>query len=632
MVKVRQRRRPPPPEYPQAERVHAYARAVVAGEVVAGRYVRAACARHLADLERTDITWRPEKAEAWLSFFEDTLFLSPGVPFKLQPFQAFIVGSLFGWYRGDRRRFRTAYGEMGKGNGKTPLAAGIGLGGLVLDTEVAPNIYAAAAARDQAKLTVKDATGICRASPELSRHGLVEILTNNISCPSRMGKFTALSSEDRGHHGLRIHMGLLDEIHAHGSSAMVDVVEAGTKNCRNSLILLITNSGADRRGPCWAYHQRALAMLDGKPDDELFAYVCTLDPCKKCQRKGKAAPDPKCPHCDDWQNLDVLAKANPGLGTILDRDYLQRRIQTAQRMPSKRNNVLQLNCCLWTESDDGWADMYAWRNSCHDAGLRLEQFRGRRCWVGMDAANRVDATCVALLFEREPGAGRLDATQLNEAAQEAMKEAVQSPTVSSLSRHSPAGDGGSAVEKLSAAGYVLFLRTYVPAAMVANASQLNHEAYRTWAQAGHLIVTEGAITDFARIEDDLRALAEAHVIMRLQADPRELGYLLQRVQAWAAFEVVQVSQGPGMISQPMKMFEGLIAAGLLKHDGNPVLDWMLSNVVQKTTRSGGPVKYYYPVRPSEEKKIDAVPAALLALDGALRGGEVVPGDAIVIAL
>ncbi len=103
------------------------------------------------------------------------------------------------------------------------------------------------------------------------------------------------------------------------------------------------------------------------------------------------------------------------------------------------------------------------------------------------------------------------------------------------------------------------------------------------------------------------------------------------MQTWASFEVVQVSQGASMISQPMKMFEGLIAAGLMKHDGNPVLDWMLGNVVQKTTKAGGPLKFYYPTRPSEEKKIDGVPSALMALDGALRGGEVV-GDAFVVAL
>lgn len=608
---------PSDPHYPHAERVHEYARRVVAGEIVAGRYVVAACRRHLDDLENgaaRGLVWRPEKAEAALSFFEETLFLERGKPFKLEPFQVFIVGCVFGWYRKDsdtgelRRRFRTLYAEMGKGNGKTPLAAGIGLYGLTLDREDAAEIYAAAVAKDQAKICFNDAKRMVRASPELLKR--VTVLTNNLSAPARDAKFTVLSSEDKGHHGLRVHMGLLDEIHAHASAAVVDTIEAGTKNCRNSLIVLITNSGASQVGPCWAYHMRAVDMLEGKPDDTLFAYVCTLDPCPKCRAAGKKQVDLKCRRCDDWRNLDLLVKANPGLGTILDRDYVRSRIALAQRMVSKLNNVLQLNCCLWTQSSNGWLDMHAWRNRCARPNkvCNLQLYAGQPCWIGLDAANRVDATCKVRLFERKPGAGALDRQALDIAAREALKEAS-------------AGGAGAAIERLSAAGYAIFLTTYVPEDMVNNSSQANHEAYKTWEKMGRLVVTPGAVTDFARIEEDLKADAAAFQVRRLQADPRELGYLLARVQEWAGFDVVQVSQGATMISAPMKMFEGLVASGLIEHDGDPVLDWMLGNIELKVTRSGGPVKYYYPTRPTESKKIDAGPAAFMALDACLRGGE-----------
>ena len=142
----------------KSPRVHAYARSVVAGEILAGRFVRMACQRHLDDLARAgfddhgrplpalpltpyplSLVWRADKAEAWLLFFESVLHLEEASPFRLEDFQVFIIGSLFGWYRADGfRRFRNAYVEIGKGNGKTPLAAGIGLGGLTLDRETAP--------------------------------------------------------------------------------------------------------------------------------------------------------------------------------------------------------------------------------------------------------------------------------------------------------------------------------------------------------------------------------------------------------------------------------------------------------------------------------------------------------------
>jgi phage terminase large subunit-like protein len=618
--------------------VHAYARGVVEGSISAGRYVVAACRRHLEDLElgpARGLIWRADRCTLILSFFEEILCIQPGRPFHLEPFQAFIVGSLFGWYRADapgssaqRRRFRTFYGEMGKGNGKTPLAAGIALFGLVADAEASPEIYPFASAKDQARICFNDAIAMVRASPRLRKK--IQILTNSITIPARLAVLRPLSSDDKGQHGLRVHMGIGDEIHAHGSAAMIDTIEAGTKNCRNALIVLITNSGHDRRSACWAYHTRAVQMLAGKPDDSLFAFVCSTDPCPKCTARGKPAPDLKCPACTSFlQNESRWLEANPGYGSILDPDYLRGRAALYARMPSKRNNILQLNFCLWTEADAAWADLNSWRNRCADTSLALESFAGRPCWIGLDAANRVDATCLALIFERAPGAGAgLDAESLPDAAIAALAESGLLPPPAAGAASIPAEDTleaarsalGAAPElrAFSAAGYVVFLKTYLPSALAANASGLNHEAYSTWAEQGHITITPGAITDFAQIEADLEAIAEKFAVQRLQADPRELGYLLQRVQGWASFPVLEIAQGPTMISQPMKMAEGLIAAGLLAHDGNPVLDWMLGNVVQKTTRTGGPVKYYYPTRASEEKKIDGAVAMIIALDGALR--------------
>src|SRR5882724_10883911 len=121
----------PPPSPP--DQTTAYAKAVVAGEIVAGRLVRLACERHLRDLEsghlrglRFDVT----KAERAIQFFPICLKLNggehEGKPFLLQPWQAFIVGSLFGWLGPDGyRRFRSAYVETAKGNGKSPIVAGI---------------------------------------------------------------------------------------------------------------------------------------------------------------------------------------------------------------------------------------------------------------------------------------------------------------------------------------------------------------------------------------------------------------------------------------------------------------------------------------------------------------------------
>ncbi len=648
---------PPPPAPAKVARVHAYARAVVAGEIVAGRYVVAACRRHLADLARSGLdahgrpfvspspplplspssdlspssalspassstlVFRPDKAEGALEFFEDVLHLEDGKPFKLEEFQVFILGSIYGWYRiiddgTQRRRFRFLYAEIGKANGKTPMAAGMGLYGLVVDHEIAPEIYSAAAAKDQAMICFKDAVQMVQASPALA--GLVEALTGSLTIPARHAVFRPLSSEDKGQHGKRVHVGILDEIHAHKSAAMARAIIAGTKARQNALIVLITNSGSDRTGICWNYHETSRKVLEGTVEkDDLFAYVCALDPCPTCLDMGKRSPDPKCPRCDDFRNPATWIKANPRLGAPEVRRYVAERVELARSMPSELNDILQLNFCTWTQSDVGWVNMYAWHNLCLREPMRLADFAGRSASVAMDAANKVDITSMVAVFERTPGSGKLDPTALNHAAQAALAASLGAAAATLTAGTATLGDS---IRDLAASGYACFAAHFVPADMVANADGPNHELYREWRTAGKLIVTEGARTSFARIMAELAAWRALFRISRFSFDPREMSYFVEQLsqQPWCDFPLVEVSQSPQMISQPMKELEALINSGLLAHNGDPVLTWMMGNVIQKSTQTGSQTKAYFPARPNESSKIDGAAALIMAVDGALR--------------
>ena len=645
-----------PALFAQAERVHQYARDVIArkAEVLSGRYVVAACQRHLADMEEgheRGLVWLGQRAEGAINFFEKTLRLSDDVPFLLEEFQAFNAGNLLGWWMIDPeaeidpadhaallhsvsrgkgpipkelplvRRFRTFYGEMGKGNGKTPFAAGLGLMFLVMAFDPSPECYSAAADKEQARICFTDADQMVAASPSLK---YIARLKGSLTIPGKGAKFIALSSEDKGKHGKRVSFAALDEIHAHGSGKMVRAMVAGTKNCKNALIVLITNSGHDRRSICWQYHEAARKMLAGEVrNDRLFAYVCTLDPCSRCLGLGRKQPDPKCKKCDSIHNPATWIKANPGLGTICRRSYVAERVELAKTMPSELNDVLQLNFCLWVESAGGWANMYQWDNACHDDTLKLEDFRGRRAVLAMDAANRVDVTSLVAIVEIDPGAGALDPAALDASAKEALAQSV----ARQLADHKPEDADGApvappTVRTLAAAGYAVFDFHFVPEALVDNQHAENYEAFNEWKTSGELIVTDGPVTDFAAIMEKIKELAGILQVARFQFDPRELGYFAQQLpaQEWCTFEVVQVSQSPAMISQPMKELEALITSGLIKHTGNRVLRWMMANVVQKATKSG-PVKFYFPTRESEGKKIDGAVSLIMGLDGILRTSE-----------
>jgi phage terminase large subunit-like protein len=164
--------------------------------------------------------------------------------------------------------------------------------------------------------------------------------------------------------------------------------------------------------------------------------------------------------------------------------------------------------------------------------------------------------------------------------------------------------------------------------MVNNADGPNHELYREWQTAGKLIVTPGARTSFATIMAKLREWRALFRISRFSFDPREMSYFVEQLQAqdWCDFPLVEVTQTPQMISQPMKELEALACAGLMHHNGDPVLTWMVGNVVQKSTISGNQTKTYFPARPSEHAKIDGAAALIMAVDGMLRAPPEQGGD------
>ena len=229
---------------PPSDPVAAYCNDVLSGRVLAGQPVRLACERHLRDLEtgpQRGLHWDLDAALRIFRFFSNVLRLAEGdfagKPFILQPWQQFIVGSLFGWKRADGfRRFRTAYNEVGKGSGKTPIAAGIGLYMLAPDGEPGAECYAAATRREQANICFQDAVKMVEASAGLSAHitkSGKKAVYNLLHRPTN-SFFRPVSSEHKGLDGKRVHYAAVDELHEHPTPQVVQKMRAGTKGRRVS--------------------------------------------------------------------------------------------------------------------------------------------------------------------------------------------------------------------------------------------------------------------------------------------------------------------------------------------------------------------------------------------------------------
>jgi phage terminase large subunit-like protein len=388
-----------------ADRTSAYAQSVVAGEIIAGPHVRNACRRHLKDLEegsRRGLTFDTDAADRAFGFFETVLKLSEGQfegkPFELHASQAFIVGSLFGWKRANgTRRFRRAYIEQGKGNGKSPMAGGIGLYGMTADGEAGAQIYSAAAKRDQAGILFADAVKMVNQSPALRKRidfsggpGREYNMAHHAS-----GSFFRPVSRDTGKSGSgpRPYFVLADEVHELPDGKILEMLERGFKFRRQPLLFMITNSGSDRNSVAWHEHEWAVKVAAGHEDavtdptfvgrvldDELFSFVCSLD------EGDDPLNDPRC-----WP------KANPLLGVTITEEYLASVVAQAKNIPSKQNNILRLHFCMWTDAEEAWMSREVVEPLMVD--FDIAEHRGKRVNLGLDLSQNRDITAMGAVVQ-----------------------------------------------------------------------------------------------------------------------------------------------------------------------------------------------------------------------------------------
>ena len=572
----------------QADLTTAYARAVIAGEIVAGRLVRLACERHLRDLETAaarGLRWDLEAANFAIKFFS---FLRlpkdgeiDGQPFMLAPFQQFIIGSLFGWKGADGyRRFRTAYIETAKGSGKTPLAAGIGLFGLVMDGEAAAEIYCAATTRDQAGMLFRDAKRMAEASRSLRSR--LDIGLHNVAYHDKHSFLRPCSSEHHGLDGKRVHMALLDEIHEHPTPLVVDKMRAGTKARTQALIIEITNAGHDRTTVCWAHHEYSVKVLEGVlEDDSWFAFVCALDPCDACRLEGQTQPKDGCKDCDDWRNEAVWEKVNPNLNVTPGLKYLREQVREAMGMPTKEGIVKRLNFCIWTQGETRAIPMDRW-DACKRQ-IDWKQFEGRECFAALDIGSTSDFCCLDLLFPHDDG------------------ELVEIP----LDAEKPDGEKLSFTRR----SYTQMPVFWLPEQSVKRDHRIQG-IIDHWKKLGLIRVTGGDVVDYGRVLLDILALDRVYGIRKIAVDRGWQGAQIctDLMAHLGAERVVMFVQGIVSMAAPFREYLELVKLGRLHHDGNQVLRWMASNCVAEE-RNG----LSKPSKDKSTEKIDGITAGVMGV-------------------
>lgn len=308
-----------------------------------------------------------------------------GQPFELDDWQVKdIIEPLFGWKRHSdgTRRYRTAYIEVPRKNGKSTLAASIAALLLLADGEQGAEIYSAAADRDQARIVFEQAKQMIQSSPRLAK--LTQPFKNTIMATKSKSVYRVLSADAPTKHGLNASGVVFDELHAQPNRELYDVMTTSVGARRQPVMFMITTAGYSRQSICWEMHEYARQILEGIIEDDTFLPVIY-------------AADEN----DDWLDEKVWIKANPGLGKTIKLDYLRSEAKKAENVPAYQNTFRRLHLNQWVQQETRWLDMQAW-DAC-DEPVDPNLLQGALCYGGLDLASTSDIASFVLCFPNEPG-------------------------------------------------------------------------------------------------------------------------------------------------------------------------------------------------------------------------------------
>lgn len=501
-----------------------------------------------------DCVFDLDEAQTRVEFIESLELwegVPPGTKFALQPWSMAFIGNLFGWRRPDGlRRYREALLYVPRKNAKSPIGAGIALSVGFQDEEEGMQIYSAASDREQAALIYRHASEMALRDSQLSAYVQVYKSTKSIEWKDkRRVLYKALSADAGTKHGLNVHCAIVDEVHAHPNSELIDVLSTGTASRRQPLLVYITTADYEREGSvCNAIYDRAVRVRDGVSTDPAFL------PCIWEIPSDIDRTDPTY-----WTTDEAWRRANPNLGVSVQWDYLRRECEKAKADPSYENTFKRLHLNIRTQQSERVIQMDRWAE-CEAAFNESDIPKGAAVWLGLDLAQKHDIAAVGLLWRHD-------------------------------------------------AGYRCRHRYYVPADTAHERDRKENIPYTRWARDKWLTLTPGNSIDYGYIIRDIVALCEAHDVAQIAVDPWDSRHVATILMEEHGLPVVEFRQVYSTMNEPTKELLRLIATRQLQHSGDPVLSWMASNMAVKRD----PSDKIRPDKKASHEKIDGIVALIMAI-------------------
>lgn len=562
------------------DRTTEYARLVVSGKRLAGKSEIKCCQRHLDDMQRgKDFSYifDAEEAERHINI-ANTLTIGEGIeekPLMTRGFQNFIIGSIFGWRkkRSRERRYREAYIQMGRQNGKSFLA-----GELVNDFATFSgyregNIYCTATKHDQAKIVWQEVAKFIRADKDLAELYKIKEYSSTIVSRINGNTIKAIGRDTKSADGFRSILAIIDEYHAHATDQMYKLMLDGQIKVDSALTLAITTAGFNLNGPCYQQYLFCKKILDGViQKDSLFIYIAEMD------------------EDDDLWKPENWAKANPLIlwknDTELDKEMMARMAEKAIDAREKQGADL-VN--FQTKSLNTWV---TYTGSCLipadqwkacESELTIADMAGRECYLGIDLSSGGDLTSIALLFP-------LEDNQI-----------------------------------------YLWSKSYMPELRLADHERTDEAPYGQWSKNGLITLTSGMYgikTDYHAIIEDLQQIIRLHHIRVAGCgyDAHNAAAFLADLEGVLDCDLTEVKQSARSLNDCTKDFQFSVEASLVRYDKrNSLLTWSITNAIISAPNSFGEIKVD---KMTQTDRIDPVDAILDAwkIWFVMRGEDKVSGE------
>jgi phage terminase large subunit-like protein len=367
-----------------------YAKQVVSGKIIASSKVKLACKRHLDDLKRqktADFPYFFDENRAFrpIEFIQKFCKPSKGnySKLELQPWQHFVIGSLYGWVHKDTnvRRFKEGLIFVGRKNGKSTMVSGLANYGCSKDGEKGADVYLLANSMKQARVVFDECQKMIKSSPFLSKH--FRALRDAIHFDRSFSKIEPQASDSEKLDGLNTHLAIFDEIHEYKEYKLINVIKNSTGARQQPLLLYITTAGYQLDGPLMDYYEKAKDVLEGVIQDERsFYYLAELD------------------EEDDIEDSTNWIKANPNLGVSIDLETMMEEWNTRKHIPAERNDFITKRMNLFVQSDEqSFIDFEIIKRN--NKTINISELERMNCVGGFDLSQTEDFTSACLEFIRD---------------------------------------------------------------------------------------------------------------------------------------------------------------------------------------------------------------------------------------